>query len=62
MIQSQLDRAVAHATGESLSTIIRHGFSIVSLDEAEFDEDAPDLQPSIVDWDALDAERSRAAA
>ena len=62
MIQSQLDRAVAHATGESLNTIIRRGFSIVSLGEADFDEDAPDLHPSVVDWDELDAERSRAAA
>ena len=62
MTQSQLDRAVARATGEPLSTIIRRGFSIVSLGEADFDEDAPDLHPSVVDWDELDAERSRAAA
>ncbi len=49
MTQAQLDRAVAHATGESLNTIIRRRFSIVSLGEADFDEDAPDLHPSVVD-------------
>jgi hypothetical protein len=62
MTQSQLDRAVAHASGEALGTIIRLGFSIVSFGEADFDEDASDLHPSIVDWDALDAEHSHAAA
>ena len=62
MTQLQLDRAVAHATGESLSTIGCRGFSIVSPDEADFDEDARDLHPSVVDWDELDAERSSAAA
>ncbi len=62
MTQSQLDRAVARATGESLSTIIRRGFSIVYLVESDFDEDAPDWHPSVVDWDELDVERSRTAA
>ena len=62
MPQRHMHRAVAHATGEYLSTIIRRGFSIVSLGEADFDEDAPYLPPSVVDWDELDAERSRAAA
>ena len=61
MTQSQLDRAVAHVTGEALSTIIRRGVGIVSLGEADF-EDAPDLHPSIVDWDAARRRASRAAA
>jgi hypothetical protein len=56
MTQSQLDREVAAATGETLSTIRRRGFSVV---------DAPCVharkrprQPRIVDWDALHANRT----
>ncbi len=41
-------RAVARQTGESLSTIRRHGFSIIEL---------PDLEPQMVDWDTVQAER-----
>lgn len=52
MTQSQLDRAVARATGESLSTISRMGFSEVIDEPGEYDRD-----PLVVDWDALDAQR-----
>jgi hypothetical protein len=52
MTQRQLDRAVAHATGESFSTIRRMGFSALADDPLEVDRD-----PLVVDWDALDAER-----
>ncbi|MGO9110056.1 MAG: hypothetical protein ACLP9L_12560 [Thermoguttaceae bacterium] len=53
MTQSQLDRAVARATGESLSIIRRIGFSFV--DPAEPCDALP--KPRIVNWDRLDLQR-----
>ncbi len=62
MTQRQLEREVAHATGESLATIRRHGFSLVTP-LALFDPDSDGMaEPQIVDFDQLDAERQRAAA
>jgi hypothetical protein len=55
MTQAQLNRAVAQATGETISTIRRHGFSIVELPSAE-PLDRP-RAPQMVDWDAVDARR-----
>lgn len=55
MTQARIDRAVAAATGEDISTIKRMGFSIANLDHPEFDPD-PAL-PRVVDWDALNEER-----
>jgi hypothetical protein len=61
MSQEDLDRAVADRTGESISTIRRRGFSIVTP-LSVFDPDGDDLAPpNVVDWDLLDAQRSRAA-
>jgi hypothetical protein len=57
MTQSQLNRAVARATGESRSTVCRMGFSVLTDESLEADRD-----PLVVDWDEFDAERSRAAA
>ena len=48
MTQRQLERAVARQTGESMSTIRNRGFSIVEPHE---------LEPLVVDWDELQAER-----
>ena len=49
MTESELYRALSETTGESISTLRRHGFSLV---------EAPvDLPPQTVDWDDLDAER-----
>jgi len=59
MSQQELDSAVAQATGESVRTIRRRGFSLVSPTFMEFDPD-PEVPPQIVDWDALDAQRSAA--
>jgi hypothetical protein len=50
MTQAQLHRAVARATGESIRTIHRIGFSLLA-------DDGEDREPLVVDWDALDAER-----
>jgi len=55
MTQARLDRAVARATGEDISTIKRMGFSVVDPDQMEHDPE-PAL-PQIVDWDKLDQQR-----
>jgi hypothetical protein len=62
MTQSEIDQAVAAKTGESVRTIRRHGFSIVSP-LAIFDpEDGVNAEPQVLDWDRVEAERlSRAA-
>jgi hypothetical protein len=50
MTQSRLNRAVAHATGESLATIARLGFVPLTFGPVE-------REPQVVNWDKLDAER-----
>jgi hypothetical protein len=50
MTQAQLNRAVARATGESLSTINAIGFVPLADNTVEH-------EPQIVDWDELDAQR-----
>lgn len=62
MSQQELDREIARATGESLGTIRRRGFSLVPALPSVFEPDADDLRsPQYVDWDKVDAERRRAA-
>jgi DNA-binding winged helix-turn-helix (wHTH) protein len=62
MSQAELDRAVAERTGESIATIRRRGFSIVTP-LTVYDPDDGDLaQPNVVDWDLVDAQRSARAA
>ena len=62
MTQQQLDRAVADATGESLATIRRHGFSLVTP-LSVFDPDADEMaQPQVLDWDQVEAMRYAPAA
>ncbi len=48
MTQRQFEREVASATGESVDTIRRRGFSLFELEYPE---------PLVVDWDELDAQR-----
>ena len=56
MNQPLLERAVALATGEAISTIRRRGFSI--FDPTAGDKDFDELpKPRTVDWDRLDALR-----
>jgi hypothetical protein len=50
MTQAELDRAVAEATGESVHTISRRGFVLLTPDPI-------DREPLVTDWDELDAER-----
>ncbi|TWT64372.1 hypothetical protein [Rubinisphaera italica] len=56
MHQSELNRAVAHATGETVSTIKRLGFLIAETDE-RIDPDDEYHGPYIIDWDELEASR-----
>ena len=62
MSQAEVDAAVAEATGESVSTIRRRGFSIVTPLKV-FDPDGEDLAlPQVVDWDRVEADRYARAA
>ncbi len=59
MTQAELDRAVAHTTGESLATIRQLGFGVADPAEIDFDPEPYDGQfPNVVDWDAVDTERA----
>lgn len=58
MTQSELNRAVATATGETVFTISELGFSIADPDSVAFDPEPYEIEDQIVDWDALDAQRN----
>ena len=60
MSQYELDSAVAQATGESLQTIRRRGFSIIDPTQIDFDSEPNITGAQIVDWDALEARRHAA--
>jgi hypothetical protein len=60
MNQSQLNRALARATGESLDTIHRMGFSIADPESVRYDPEPSRRRPLVVDWDDLDARRRAA--
>ena len=57
MSQYDLDAAVAQATGESMRTIRRRGFSIIDPEVVDFDTEPNLLPAQVVDWDALEAHR-----
>ena len=60
MSQTELDREVSRATGESMGTIRRQGFSMLLLPDDSFDE--PEVSTiRIIDWDEQDAIHRRAA-
>ena len=62
MTQTEIDRAVAAKTGESVRSIRRHGFSIVTPLAVVDPDDTIEAEPQILDWDRAQAERlSRAA-
>jgi hypothetical protein len=68
MTQAQLNRAVAKATGECVSTIARFGFGLADPALVRFDPEPCDVErfqsdpePKIIDWDALDARRGALA-
>ena len=63
MSQAELERELAHKTGESLGTIRRRGFSLVTpLTVFDPDADEQALPPQMVDWDQIEAERYARAA
>ena len=49
--QHDLDLEVARATGESLGTIRRRGFSIIDPSETQFDTEPDDTPAMVLDWD-----------
>ena len=51
MTQAELNRAVAHSTGETVSTIAELGF--VPLTPIPIER-----EPTFIDWDELDAKRA----
>ena len=55
MTQTELNRAVASATGETVQVISDRGF--VPLTAIPFERE-PLRAPQMVDWDELDAERN----
>ena len=55
MTQALLERAVARATGESLQTIKRLGFSVLNVNQVDLDPET--AVPNVVDWDALQEQR-----
>lgn len=60
MKQADLNRAVAHATGETVSTIKRLGFLLADPTET-LDPDAEALGPYVIDWDELAMRRNEVA-
>ncbi len=59
MTTTQLDRAVARATGETVCEVRRRGFSLADAAEVDFDPEPDDDSPLIVNWDELDPNRVR---
>lgn len=57
MVQSQLDRLVADATGEDVYEIQRRGFSLADPLETNFDPEPDCRSPQVIDWDDLEAQR-----
>ena len=56
MKQADLDRAVARATGETVSTIKRLGFLLADPADS-LDSEAEELGPHVIDWDELEIQR-----
>ena len=58
MTQSDLNCAVAKATGENLRVISQLGFSLADPVFVEHDPEPSDIEDMIVDWDLLGADRT----
>ncbi len=60
MKQADLDRAVARATGETVSTIKRLGFMLADpVDGFESsDSESDEHGPHVIDWDEVEADRN----
>ena len=53
MKQADLNRAVARATGETVSTIKRLGFLLADPADEVVDAEAAEYGPRVIDWDDL---------
>jgi len=62
MNETDLYRAVARATGESVDTLRRLGFSLVDVDQPEETSSGLDREIPVIDWDGLEEDRLTAAA
>lgn len=51
MLQSDLNRRIAHATGESVKTIARLGFILSEPNDPIEDPHAESLGPWVLDWE-----------
>ena len=49
--------ALARSTGESVRAIRRLGFSLVDPDAPDGEPEVHDIEPQVVDWDRLEADR-----
>ena len=56
MSSGEIHRAVARATGESVRSVRQRGFSLLKGEPTSGDEEAS-VEPQMIDWDAVDAER-----
>ncbi|MBI1249045.1 hypothetical protein GC197_14535 [bacterium] len=56
MRNSELYRSIAAATGESVATIEKLGFSL--LDETAVETDDACFGPNVVDWDEVEVQRA----
>jgi hypothetical protein len=52
MTRRELEQQIAEQTGESLTTIRRRGFSVVSPRQDHLEAELNDLPPQVYDWDA----------
>ena len=52
MIQAEVNRAVARATGETVRTIAQLGFSLADPEVADHDPEPSGIENKFLDWDA----------
>lgn len=57
MKQADLNRRLSRATGESVRTIRRMGFSLFCPDEPAEEPELVGAAPQTVDWDQCEADR-----
>jgi hypothetical protein len=57
MTQTDLNRVVARATGETVLTITQRGFGVARFGPLRVEDDLPVSPPQIVDWDELNQQR-----
>ena len=61
MTQTEINRAVALATGESVRTVSELGFSLADPDVVEHYSEPCDLEDMIADWDQIQVARNQAS-